>query len=48
MCLNLAAGETYSGALDWFEVPLFDLNDWTKALLEVQEERKKASKKQKR
>jgi hypothetical protein len=46
--LNLAAGETYSGALDWFDVPLFDLNDWAKALSEVQEERKKATKKQKR
>jgi len=43
--LNLAAADTFTGALDWYKMPLLDLSEWGETVKELDEKRQKATKK---
>lgn len=40
-CLALARAETHTGALEWLEQPILELNDWAEVVNELEKKRRK-------
>jgi hypothetical protein len=40
-CVNLAAADTFTGALEWFNVPILDLSEWGAVVAERQKANKR-------